>query len=209
MIGIDYFGDYSNSFSNIAISNKAECINYYGSYGSGSEISISYAYANSYVGGAIGKTTGGKLQQIYSSSLLTSDTNAKANYSSKYSYNGCDNEAHTQSYVGMLVGYAGVEDKNVTIIDSFGATNYLSANAIAEAYSDNYYSIINNYGGLCGNDENILVDNCYRYSGADSNIELGTPTSLANLKSVNFITNTLGWDTEIWLLENGKYPTLK
>ena len=203
LIGIDYFGDYSNSFSNIVISNKAECINYYHSYSS-ADICTSYAYANSYVGGAIGKTTGGKIQQIYSSSLLSSDTNAKANYSSIDHLN----QAHTESYVGMLVGYADVEDTNVTIIDSFGSTDSLSANAIVDSYPG-YYSIINNYGGLCGNDENILVDNCYRYSGTDSNIELGTPTSLANLKSVNFITNTLGWDTEIWLLENGKYPTLK
>lgn len=203
LVGNDNFGDYSNSFSNLEINNKVECINYYRSYIN--SYLYNFAYAYSYVGGAIGKTTGGKMQQSYSSSCILSDTSAKANYD----YSHFRNAAYTYSYVGMLVGYATTDSTNTNIINCFGSSDSFIANASVDAYKSDYYTLVNNYGGLCGNDTNITVDNCYRYSNIDSNINLGTSTSLANLKSVNFITNNLGWDTSIWLLENGKYPSLK
>ena len=199
LIGSDQSGEYNHIYSNIEMVNNTYLINYYSSYYSDD---YSKAYAYSYIGGLIGESSSSVISEAYSASNINSVTTSKANYYSVH----VRNVALTYSYVGGLIG--NTNSLNPTITNSYASNESFVVTAEVDAYNSGYYTIVNNYGGLVGT-ENVTLDNCYRYSGTDSNIELGTPTSLANLKSVNFITNTLGWDTEIWLLENGKYPTLK
>ena len=207
LIGSDQSGEYDYAYSNTEIVNNTYLINYYRDnydYGNWSDLSsyVHFAYAYSYIGGLIGESNLSIISDAYSSSNIISMTSSQANYTSNHYVN----EAETYSYVGGLLG--NTNSLNPTITNSYASNESFVVTAEVDAYNSGYYTIVNNYGGLVGT-ENVTLDNCYRYSGTDSNIELGTPTSLANLKSVNFITNTLGWDTEIWLLENGKYPTLK
>ena len=76
-------------------------------------------------------------------------------------------------------------------------------------------------GGLRGTDYDYTSTNSYIYenqtitvNGINEVINThGTPCTLAQLNSASFYTDTLGWDSSIWILSNldfanGKYPKL-
>ena len=201
LVGKDVCGTFTNSYSSVVLSSDVYTRSYFQSYNFSN---YHAAYAESFIGGLIGSVSQSTISKCYASSDITAKTSAFANYSSSNVYN----RAYAYSYIGGLVGNSITDVSNV--IDSYASILSLVIDTTASA-NTNYSSAVckNSYGGMCGDSANITFTNCYRYSGTESNVEIGTPTSLANLQSVNFITETLGWDMEIWTLENGQYPKLE
>ena len=206
LVGCDVSGEYKNSYAYSAITNDVYCKSYY--YYALVDNAYNYAYyqkyayAYTYLGGLIGHSTNSKVDTCYAYNSIDSKTESDSN--DKVSSGSYSNYSYTYSYIGGCVGYS-VEGSEIN--NSFSTIEEL--NVVANVANAKRGTVrANTYGGICGNIM-ITSTNCYRYSGTASNIEIGTATSLSNLKSVNFITEILGWDSEIWMLQNGEFPQLK
>lgn len=107
---------------------------------------------------------------------------------------------------GVLGGLESSAVQNITIGNCFSYIyeKNMNISGITKTYFHGIYA-----GSIYGNASVVVINNSYRYSDDDSDDEnRGTPTSLTNFKSPNFIKDILGWDDEIWILENGEFPKL-
>ena len=111
-------------------------------------------------------------------------------------------------YNPTIGGLVGTCSNNTTITNSFA-----SMNLKLSLHSDSRFHI----GYITGEGGN--VQNCYQsssisitgseYGEVYEDGQHGIATSDYNLKSVTFIRNNLGWDEDIWYLEDGQYPKLR
>ena len=185
-----------------------------------------YAYAGGLVGyNDIGTITNsyatGDVQATYSLSPHVPNASASANAGGLVGYN--DRGTIANSYAtgnvsatsfnvvanaGGLVGY------NIGEIMNCYATGDVSATV-----SQKYYAYV---GGLVGdNNDQDAIQNCYRYSNQIfswraglTTVEratnaLGTAKDLETLKSLSFHASMLGWDSTVWNIVEGEFPTLK
>lgn len=152
---------------------------------------------------ALYDSTGG----IYGGLVAYIDTDAGTNVT----INNCFAIGTAKSYnrysmtIGGLVGTC---SNNTTITNSFA-----SMNLKLSLHSDSRHHI----GYITGEGGN--VQNCYQsssisitgseYGKVYEDGQHGIATSDYNLKSVTFIRNNLGWDEDIWYLQDGQYPKLR
>ena len=126
----------------------------------------------------------------------------------KYANTYGENTTYAYSYIGGMFGYF----NSGNIVNSFSSSNGL--NIVCESITiDNYWAgayLTNVSSALIGyvKTEGTATNNYY-VSEQEENDANGTRTTLINLQSASFVQNTLGWDTTIWELKNGSFPTLK
>ena len=151
-----------------------------------------------FAGGLSGYNTG-KILYSYSSGTQVSMT-AMATLGANY------------AYAGGLVGC----NKNGTIADCYSVIKKVSGSYISSDMNRASY-----VGGLVGTNSSGTITNCYRdisqtfYSTINSattykptNAE-GTAVEATEIKTVTFHTDTLGWSTDNWILNEGSLPSLK
>ena len=148
---------------------------------------------DAYAGGLVGYNDRGTITNCYA----TGDVKASATASS------------SNAYAGGLVGYN----------DRGTITNCYATGDVSATVSQKYYAYV---GGLVGyNNDQDAIQNCYRYSNQIfswraglTTVEratnaLGTAKDLETLKSLSFHASMLGWDSTVWNIVEGEFPTLK
>ena len=152
-------------------------------------VSASPEYSNAYAGGLVGYTNNGSAYSSYATGdvSVSSLENAYAGGLFGYYYNSYGNSIRASYAIGNV-----------------------NATASQKAYA----------GGLVGNNPGTITNSyCYEdqiiimNDKAGASNTLGTPCTLTDLNSPSFYTDTLGWDSSIWILSNldfasGKYPKL-
>ena len=193
--------------------------------------------ASNYTGGLVGYRESGTIQNCYTSGNVSSNTKAYVSTQviGSGSYYGGSFYSSCFAYTGGLVGFGSL----LNCYSTCEVRSTSSAGAYSGLSSVNGYSERHSYvGGLAGSAsvtncyaagdvyaENALycgfivgqgsVNNSYWYKGMilDSTrkeiVEDGMPMSLSQIMLVNFHTDELGWDSNIWELVDGELPTLK
>jgi len=154
--------------------------------------------ATGFAGGLSGYNTG-KILCSYSSGTQVSMT-AMATISATY------------AYAGGLVGC----NKNGTISDC-----YSTIKKVAGSYNGSNMNCASYVGGLVGSNNSGTLTNCYRDSSQKFNSTIsstatykptndeGTSVEATELNTIAFHTDTLGWSTDNWILNEGSLPSLK
>ena len=154
--------------------------------------------ATGFAGGLSGYNTG-KILCSYSSGTQVSMT-AMATISATY------------AYAGGLVGC----NKNGTISDC-----YSTIKKVAGSYNGSNMNCASYVGGLVGSNNSGMLTNCYRDSSQKFNSTIsstetykptndqGTSVEATELNTIAFHTDTLGWSTDNWILNEGSLPSLK
>ena len=149
-------------------------------------LTIEDAYI-SYVGGLSGENEG---------SLINSYSTGNIDVSSKY-----------EMHIGGLCGIS-----NGAIVNCYAVGQIFGA-------STSSYQCTYSIGGVVGTAEGTLMNN-YRLDNQHFEItqnatttynptnSIGDTVSLNDIQTIEFQTNILGWNTEIWHCTNGQHPTL-
>ena len=119
-----------------------------------------------------------------------------------YSTADVSSNAKNYSYAGGIVGKPLYS--TIVVENSFAAGNITGS-----SYS--YHDV------TCGriiaeDDDGVSINNCYADSSQSIDYNSNTYGTLQftqTLQSENFIYNTLGWDSDIWQINAGGFPTLK
>ena len=103
-------------------------------------------------------------------------------------------------------GFVGNNQSGGVISKSFATGNIKYSNTptavgLFVGAANNGGTLFKNYY----NADSVILQGAYDVTVADSN---ATATSVATLKSAAFLTNTLGWNAEIWKIVDGQYPIL-
>ena len=150
------------------------------------------ASREAHAGGLVGYNGGDTIMYCYATGNVTATTPTDT----------------TSSYAcaGGLVGYNGG-----TIMNCYATGDVTATSSKAFDYENAYA------GGLVGRNGRTITD-CYRYSKqtvtakkGSSNGTMatdGSTTSLSNLQSSSFLTDTLGWDSSVWEFRTNDYPAL-
>ena len=208
------FGGYidsdslNNCYSLTQIKSETKIHSPYRSYySSGAYASTEYSsdiYAYSYIGGLVGYSVYVNVENSYSVYDINAYTCASTRFANTYG----ENTTYAYSYIGGIVGYF----NGGNIVNSFSSSNGL--NILCESITiDNYWTnayLTNVSSAIIGyvKTEGTATNNYY-VSEQEENDTHGTRTTLINLQSASFVQNILGWDTNIWELKNGSFPTLK
>ena len=168
-----------------------------------SEVNIDLRHSNAgiasgFAGGLAGYSSG-KVLSSYSSG-------------SKVSMSAMSTYAWGYAHSGGLVGYnQGGSIENC----------YSSVKKVSGSYNSSQMGSESNVGGFIGKNNGGVIANCYRdsaqkfYSTVDStsgykptNNE-GISVEAAEIKTVAFHTDKLGWSADLWLFSEGSLPSLK
>ena len=167
-----------------------------------SEVNIDLRHSNAgiasgFAGGLVGYSSG-KVLSSYSSGPKVS-ISAMSTYARGYAHSG------------GLVGYnQGGSIENC----------YSSVKKVSGSYNSSQMGSESNVGGFIGKNNGGVITNCYRdsnqsfYSTVDSssgykptNSE-GISVEAAEIKTVAFHTDKLGWSADVWLFSDGSLPSL-
>ena len=197
----DIYGNVSKSYANITV------------YGSAyDENSSSWSYV--YVGGIAGSAH--RIENCWSNGTITAvggDLYRDVSYAggiagmaeyigNSYSTADVSSNAKNYSYAGGIVGKSLYS--TIVVENSFAAGNITGS-----SYS--YHDV------TCGriiaeDDDGVSINNCYADSSQSIDYNSNTYGTLQftqTLQSENFIYNTLGWNSDIWQINAGGFPTLK
>ena len=227
-------GNVSASCSGTACAGGLVGYNFSGdvgkSYATGNvSASINFNSSSAYAGGLVGYNLNGNVMNSYAMGEVSATTRYSSSSVSFTVYAGglvgCNNK-------GVIIdcyelGYVSTSG-DVTYTGGVAGSNYLGIIKNSYAMGDVNTIIYNGaayIGGLVG--DNYIankigeITNCYRYSGQTFTVEkdssishepfntLGTEKDLVDLQSASFHTSTLGWDSAVWNIVEGEFPTLK
>ena len=168
-----------------------------------SEVNIDLRHSNAsiasgFAGGLVGYSSG-KVLNSYSSGPKVS-MSAMSTYAWGYAHSG------------GLVGYnQGGSIENC----------YSSVKKVSGSYNSSQMGSESNVGGFIGKNNGGVITNCYRdsaqnfYSTVDSSSGYkptnneGISVEAAEIKTVAFHTDKLGWSADLWLFSEGSLPSLK
>ena len=168
-----------------------------------SEVNIDLRHSNAsiaagFAGGLVGYSSG-KVLSSYSSGP-------------KVSMSAISTYAWGYAHSGGLVGYnQGGSIENC----------YSSVKKVSGSYNSGQMGSESNVGGFIGKNNGGVITNCYRdsaqnfYSTVDSSSGYkptnneGISVEAAEIKTVAFHTDKLGWSADLWLFSEGSLPSLK
>lgn len=160
-------------------------------------------YSTSYAGGLIGYNRS-SITNCYALGNVTSSSELASMYGNS---NSSDAGPHA-SYAGGLIGY-----NNSTISNCFAVGNITISSTIPDLIAS---TSLGYAGGLVGIN-NGTITMCSRYSGQTFSVtvsgtyssnSLGTSRNLSVLQSSSFYNSTIKWDSNVWNIVDGEYPTL-
>ncbi len=168
-----------------------------------SEVNIDLRHSNAgiasgFAGGLVGYSSG-KVLSSYSSG-------------SKVSISAMSTYAWAYAHSGGLVGYnQGGSIENC----------YSSVKNVSGSYNSSQMGSVSNVGGFIGKNNGGVITNCYRdsaqkfYSTVDSSSGYkptnsdGISAETAEINTVAFHTDKLGWSADNWIFNEGSLPSLK
>lgn len=220
-----YIGALAGQVQN---TNITDC-NSTGSINVSADYSSNYNYGGFFVGGLVGFVFGINSQNTY-----VQNSSSTCSITSNYSFNNNDMDYGYSILLGGLIGYnynGKVKNTyatgNMTVtINNQNNQNYYYENyvggligynygTVENSYAANHFSLtgvannVNYIGGLIGINQaqtNITSSYYDKDLSGLSVITKGTPKSTAEMKSISTFS---GWDSGIWILNDGQYPLLK
>ena len=174
-----------------------------------------------YMGGLIGESSEVDIANCYSTVDVTASAirnnvcqvggllgkMAKGSVKSCYATGNVSLNCRENGYAGALIGYIRA--------DYFSSV--MSKISVSDCFTiGNVFCKTEDLDGVAasiGQNADEVVTNCYYLSEqvltGDWIAKDGSPASQTDLKNIMFYTNRMPWDTEVWDLIDGNYPTLK
>jgi len=114
-----------------------------------------------------------------------------------------------KGFAGGLIGYVNTGYFS-SVLSTIKVKNCFATGTV---YCDTDSDFSNGSASTIGTDAEEVLENCYYLNSlnitGDEIIKNGTPASMDDLKNIAFYENRMPWDTEVWVLVDGQYPTLK